>query len=246
MDRTEAKLLLQACRPNGQDSTLPVFAEALALAERDPELKAWWTAQQAFDQKVTAKLQGVPMPEDLRRTILAGRKIERTTPRFHLPYWLAAAAAIILFIGIGWHYSPGRARTETAFANQDYDASVRQFLQKEPDLGLVTHDHAEVLAWLQQRQAPTGNFPGPMVSLPTLGCQQLTMHGHTVSLICFSLADGDVAHLFIIEKDALSDPPGTSPHFDQNGSWSSAAWSDNSKSYLLLTQAGPDRLKNLL
>jgi hypothetical protein len=55
-----------------------------------------------------------------------------------------------------------------------------------------------------------------------------------------------VAHLFIIEKQGLSDPPGAAPVFNQNGTWSTAAWSDDNKSYLLLTEAGPDTLKHLL
>ena len=47
MDNPEAKLMLQARRPNGRDDAQSAFAEALALVESDPELKAWWEAQQA-------------------------------------------------------------------------------------------------------------------------------------------------------------------------------------------------------
>ncbi len=110
----------------------------------------------------------------------------------------------------------------------------------------MAHDHAEVNAWLQQRHAPTGSIPAPMATLPTLGCQQLTLHGHAVSFICFSLPGGDVAHLFIVDKRDLSDPPDSSPAYHQSGSWSMAAWSDTTKSYLLVTQAGPETLRHLL
>jgi len=247
MDKNQARLVLQACRPDGGDSALPVFAEALAFAENDPELKVWWAAQQAFDRKVSAKLQGVPLPDNLRATILAGRKIEQFTPGYRLPYWFAAVAAIVLFFGIGHHYWPRPSLEATqAITSRDYDASIFHFIDNGPALGLVAHDHAEVNAWLRQRHAPTGSFPASMANLSTLGCQQLAVHGHTVSFICFSLAGGEVAHLFIVEKQALSDPPGSSPVFAQNGTWSTAAWSDSGKSYLLLTEASPGTLQHLL
>jgi len=253
MDKNEAKLLLQACRPNGQDDALPVFAEALAMVERDPELKAWWKAQQAFDRAVSAKLKEVPLPSDLRATILAGRKIEQMTPRFHLPYWLAAAAMVMLSIGLGFHFSNDLytlahpAPYVPPVLASAYETGVFDYLDSDSiSLAMTSPDHDQVAAWLKQRNSPTGAIPTKMATLPSAGCQTFAVHGHTVSLICFSLADGGYAHLFIVEKQALSDPPGTSPEFKQVGAWSMASWSDDAHTYMLATQAGPDKLKQLL
>jgi len=264
MDKNEAKLLLQACRPNGQDDSLPAFAEALALVERDPELKAWWEARKAFDRAIASKLQGVAVPADLRATIMAGRRIEQMTPRYRLPYWLAAAAVVVLGIGLAPRYWPSTTKVASlptahvapapqplpdghALANHDYEKGVFDYLDSDAmSLAMTSPDHDLVAAWLKQRHSPTGNIPGKMVSLPSAGCQTFAVHGHTVSLICFSLADGGYAHLFIVDKGALSDPPGNSPEFQKNGEWFTATWSDDGHSYMLATEDSADQLKRLL
>jgi hypothetical protein len=259
MDRDEAKLILQACRPNGQDDALPAFAEALAMVECDPELKAWWEAQKKFDRAISQKIREIPLPADLRATIMAGRKIEQMTPRYHLPYWLAAAAMIAVCLGLGYevwqgpHTSgiasvpPRATASPESLASHDYEKGVFDYLDSDAmSLAMSSPDHDKVAAWLKQRNSPTGNIPGKMVALPSAGCQTFAVHGHTVSLICFSLADGGYAHLFIVDKNALSDPPGSSPEFQTNGAWYTATWSDNGHSYMLATEDGPNQLKQLL
>lgn len=248
MDRNEAKLLLQACRPNGEDAASPVFAEALALAVRDPELKAWWEAQQAFDRKISAKLKEVPVPADLRATILAGRKIEQLTPHYRLPYWLAAAAIVmVLCVAGSLAFHTGQQRPPT-MAKAGYDEAALAFLGNDaPSLGTLSADHGQVEAWLSQHNSPVGTIPANMGSMPSVGCQTFAVQGHTVSLICFSMAGGGVAHLFVVDQKALTDPPGMSgPEYKQFGSWATASWSDGTKSYLLATRAGPDMLQRLL
>ena len=258
MDRNEAKLVLQACRPNGEDDALPVFTEALAQIEQDPELKAWWEAQQAFDRKVAAKVAGLPVPSGLRATIVAGRKIEQLTPRFHLPNWLATAAVVMIFAGVGFHFWNGHSSgiasesnlatsVSHAMGRQHYAEASLAFLgDNGPSLGMMSPDHDQVSAWLKQQNSPVGTIPTKMGSLPSVGCQTFAVQGHTVSLICFSLAGGGIAHLFIVDRGALANPPGPSPEFSKSGSWSTASWSDEGHSYLLATQADSDQLKRLL
>ncbi|HEX4141898.1 MAG TPA: hypothetical protein VHY09_16235, partial [Candidatus Methylacidiphilales bacterium] len=95
MDRKEAQLILSALRPGGPEANEPIFTEALALAESDAELKAWWQAQENFDRKVAAKLREVPVPASLRIEIITAPKIVPYYP----PQWqhrgLLAAAALI-------------------------------------------------------------------------------------------------------------------------------------------------------
>ena len=243
MNSQEARLVLQAHRPNDLDATQPAFAEALALVENDPELKAWWEAQQAFDRKVAAKLGEVPLPADLRATILAGHKIEQLTPRPHLSLWLAAAAAVAVLCVIG------TALEETRYVSSaSYDEAALAFLGNDaPALGMTSPDHDKIVAWLKERNAPTGDLPATMSALPAVGCQKFVVQGHNVSLICFILAGGKLVHLFVVDQKALSDPPSrNTPEFRQVQGWSTASWSDGRMSYLLTTQAGPDALKQLL
>ena len=253
MDRNEAKLLLQACRPDGQDDASPAFAEALALVERDPELKVWWEAQRAFDRAMSAKLSEVPLPADLHTTIMAGRKIEQMTPRFQLPLWLAAAAMVMLSIGLSFHFSNDLytfsypAKYVPPMMQNYYEKGVFDYLDSDSiSLAMTSPDHNQVAAWLKQRNSPTGAIPSKMATLPSAGCQTFAVHGHTASLICFALEDGGYAHLIIVDKQAIADPPGTAPEFKQVGAWAMASWSDQAHTYLLATQSKPDTLKQLL
>jgi len=245
MDKQQAKLVLQALRPNDPDSTQPAFAEALALAESDPELKAWWEAQQQFDHKVSAKLKEVPIPEDLRATIMAGRKIEKFSPTPSFSFWLAAAALVAILCAAGslMHY-----RLYGPQPKDEYVASVLPLLgHNSPDLGMVSSDREKLMAWLKERHAPMGVLPDKMASLPPVGCQKYQLHGHNITLICFTMEGGAVAHLFIVNRKALIDPPANNaPVFDEMNGWHTAVWSSGHMSYLLATQAGDAALKKLL
>jgi hypothetical protein len=245
MDKREAKLLLHACRPNDRDAAEPVFAEALAFVESDPELKAWWDAQQAFDRKVASKLEEIPIPDDLRATILTGRKIEQFQPQPQLAYWLAAAAAVAILCVAGTFM---HVAATGPLVQNDYDDAVLPLLNNDsPPLAITSPDPHKIAAWLKNQNAPLGTLPDKMTSLPTVGCQKFAVHGHPVSLICFQMADGGIVHLFVIDQQALSDPPGTSgPEFKQRNNWATASWSDGRMSYLLATQAGADALRQLL
>jgi hypothetical protein len=245
MDKQEAKRVLQALRPEDADTT--AFAEALALVENDPELKIWWEAQQSFDHLVSTKLAQVPVPAGLRENILAARKIKQFTPRPHIGLWLAAAAAVgILCVVATTLYTSSKEAGPVASATYDEDA-LAYLGNDAPALGMTSPDHDKIVAWLKERNAPTGDMPSKMTALPAVGCQKFDVQGHKVSLICFVLAGGKLVHLFVVDEGALSDPPSSAgPEFKQVEGWSTAAWSDGRMSYLLATQADSDALRQLL
>jgi hypothetical protein len=240
-------MVLQAFRPGSDDPGSPVFVEAFALVEADPELNAWWEAQQAFDRRVAAKLKEVPVPEDLRETILAGRKIERMTPQPqpHLIYWLAAAALVAILCVAG---ALQRVQTHGRLSQDDFAAAVLPMLKNDdPPLAMMSPDHDKIAAWLKEKGAPMGTLPDKIASLPSVGCQKFMVHGHPVSLVCFAMSDGRIAHLFMVPQDALTDPtPDTIPFYRPLLNWSTASWSDGHMSYLLATSSGTETLKQLL
>jgi hypothetical protein len=245
MDRKEAQLILTALRPDGPEVNESPFAEALALAGSDPELKAWWQAQQEFDRKVAARLAEVPLPDGLRENILAAPKIV-----FFPPQWrhrsLLAAAAVVAFLcvsGTFWHVANSGPVDRSDFADQ----ALAELDTSGPLLAMTSADHEKVREWLQSQNAPMGVIPAGFESLPTVGCQKYMIHGHAVSLICFSLANGGVAHLFVVEKSALNDPPDSSGmQFDNVKGWNIASWSDGRMTYMLATQSSINDLKQLL
>lgn len=101
MNNDEAKFILAAYRPGGQDATDPLFAEPLSQARRDPDLKVWFKSQLAFDSAVAARLREVQPPAGLRDLILAGVRVsrrERTWPRRW--HWFAAAAMLAIGLSV--------------------------------------------------------------------------------------------------------------------------------------------------
>jgi len=91
MNNQEAKFILAAYRPGGQDASDPLFAEALEQVRRDPELATWFEAEQHFDAAMSEKLKGEPVPPELRANILAARKIVRPSHWLRPRAWMAAA-----------------------------------------------------------------------------------------------------------------------------------------------------------
>src|SRR6266852_9182231 len=77
MDNHEAKFILSAYRPGGQDAGDPRFVEALEQARRDPMLEQWFRDSVAFDSAMTDKLRAIEVPADLRQNILVGVKVSR-------------------------------------------------------------------------------------------------------------------------------------------------------------------------
>ena len=87
MDKQQAQFILQSFRPDGADAQNPDFAEALALAAEDRELGAWLTHERARDAAFASALFKLPIPQDLRTTIiemLEGGHLEMT--EFDTPF----------------------------------------------------------------------------------------------------------------------------------------------------------------
>ena len=99
MDNREAKFVLNAYRPGGQDASDPRFADALEQARRDPVLEHWFNESIEFDTAMTGKLCAIAVPPDLRENILAGAKVSRPL-RWSKPFvnWAIAAALISMAI----------------------------------------------------------------------------------------------------------------------------------------------------
>lgn len=77
MDKEQARFILSSFRVGGADSADPGFADALQLADADPELGQWLASERAFDAAFAAALVRVPLPEPLRKHILDHLAIER-------------------------------------------------------------------------------------------------------------------------------------------------------------------------
>jgi hypothetical protein len=241
MDNEQAKLILQAYRPGGEDADDPFFSEALEQARVDPELAKWFAEQRAFDEAVRKGLQTRIPPVGLRDSILLAKKIstlplhQASRPVWRRPGVTALAASIVVLLAVavlirpGAEHYVGHPMTVAAFTQQVLD------LKDRISLGKMSNNPAELRAWLAERGAPSDfELPRGLRDVHGLGCQSYTIGGVKVSLVCFMLGEDQFAHLFVVDNDALKDAAlNASPVIRTEGGIALATWTSAGKSYVL-------------
>ena len=244
MNSQEAKFILQAFRHNGADAREPHFQEALAQAERDPELSRWLQEDQKLFQLVHRSLRSIPIPPDLKANILAGGKIVR--PRI---WWrqraslaVAAGLALLLVWGGFWINRPSEGKQAL------FRAEMGVFLDLHlKSLDQESSDVQTLQTWLAGRDAPTQfALPAGLQGVPSLGCKVLQYQGAKVSLVCFR--DGaTLLHLFVMERPDWEElGSADNPWLARDGSWNTAGWIEGHHAFLLASQAPAETLKKYL
>jgi len=244
MSNDEAKFILAAYRPDGRDASDARFAEAVAQAERDPELRVWWERQRAFDTQVAAKLAEVLPPPDLREAILAGGRVSRPHRRaWNRPVWLAAAAAVALLAMAAVALRPSLRAPSiedfAAFAVKDMIHDYAAHAGSPPGLEGVQGKLAAATLPLPQ---------GLKLSLDELRrnrCRTVSIAGREVFEICFQ-RDGSWFHLYAARRSDF--PAGSADPkallFSQ-GNFSATAWADSANAYALVARGGAATLQRL-
>ena len=248
MDNQEAKFILNAYRPGGQDANDPRFAEALAQARRDPVLEHWFRESVAFDAAVTEKFRTVEVPPDLREKILVGVKVSRPL-RWSKPFisW-AVAAALMVLAALGsliWHNT--RPTHLAGWQNQALEV-ISSLLRDQSSFDAQSHNPAELVAWLHSNQAPAAEkLPANLEKLESLGCKTFSWNGVPVSVICFMRPDGGLVHLVTTcasgETERMTRGK---PAVVQRADWSTATWREGDKVYMLALEGSPDQLRAYL
>ncbi len=244
MTNAQAKLLLQAYRPGGQDARDPLYAAALEQVQLDPQLARWFEAEQSLDAAITAKFKEQPVPSDLQSNILAVESIRPSARRWRRKSWLAAAALVTL-LAVAAFWLPRRPTSQF----EAYRDNMTDFLNNRFDhLDFQARDVQELKRFLAQRGAPNDfALPAGMSDLPGQGCRVLSWDGRTVSLLCFHLADNKEIHLFVIQGAKFRKaPPAGSVQFVSNGGWTTASWHRGNTTYLLAGNGNQGYLQKYL
>lgn len=236
MNNQEARLILQAYRPDGQDASDPLFAEALEQVRRDPELQKWFAQQNSLDVRVQALLEvAIPVPRRLKSDLLALQKISRPSPWwpgwFH-PMKLAAAATVVLLLGLAALFLFPQKQAQLA----SFQATMAHFsAQEQEHVTFESHDLAKIQQWLQGQGAET-KFELPTVlrrGIPQ-GCRLVNWNGHEATMVCFMLDNGEHMDLFVMDHADLPDfPENGAPQYAKADGLMTAAWADGGKIYLL-------------
>lgn len=243
MDHDQAKIILTAVRDDreipGGDAALE---QALALLESDPDLAAWFADPE--DAAFRAELRAVEPPPHLRAAILAGNKtvpFPAPSPR-RFPVWLALAAGLLVLLGVAsLVLSPRQA--------SQFDAIVADVPRlnelHEHGFSSPSGDLEKVRSWLAERGGAVDfSVPGKLVDLGGVGCEVASVQGTKVTILCFHTGQGRTAHLYVMDRSQLNDPPPSGdPHLRQDGPVAMASWSDGAYSYILAQQGSLDELK---
>lgn len=246
MNRTEAQFILGACPPGPLPTDDPQVAEALALAEQDPELSRWLRETRAFDAAVAVQLRQVAPPADLRAALLAGRRLTPVVvrPRWRQPQWLALAALVVLCLGLTGLWL-GRGDATAA----GFRTAAAQFLSDtwQHEFDLPEQSFPKIREWLAQQ--PGGlviQAPAALAAQRTYGCKVWNWRGHRATLVCFvARGTGDVIHIVSVDRKELPAevpvPDLAAPQFARTGDWNTALWSQEGRVYVALT-AGASRV----
>lgn len=236
MNNQEAKLILQAYRPDGQDASDPLFAEALEQVRLDPELQKWFAKQNAVEARLQARLEtAIPIPRGLKSDLLALRKISQPAPwwRFQ-PMQLAAAAAVVLLLGLAVLFLLPQKQTQLASFRE---TMARYSAQKQEHIVFESHDLAKIQQWLQGRGIETNfDLPAALPGRSMQGCRVVDWNGRRATMICFML-NGEHMDLFVMDRAGLPDLPDTgAPQYARAGDLMTATWSRGDSIYLLTGQ----------
>lgn len=241
MTRDQIKAVLESWRPGLPEPEAKRVAEALRLAEADPELGPWlarWKEQQAFDAAMAAHVRSQSVPVGLRAALVAEMQSARR-PFWQvdlLPYltrrpvrWAVALAGVLAVCGLvllSLRQPPNFARYREEIVQLGWNA--------EPHLAFESSSLGQIRQWLA-RQGVQFDFvlPWALHDLKVRGCNLLTWRGHRVVMLC--LSDGRGAyHLFVADQVGLPDAPWEDrPDYEDAAGWRTIAWSVGARTYLL-------------
>ncbi|HUG10742.1 MAG TPA: hypothetical protein VMM36_07000 [Opitutaceae bacterium] len=248
MTNDEAKFTLQGYRPNGSDADDPAIAEALAQAERDPALRAWFEREQQFDTAIATGLGNVVVPHGLRDSILAGKKLSNAhRPVLALPWWAGMAAAVALTVGTLAVMQLVKAPPqELASVNSVVDFAWTEMNGAHPR-SKHADEYGEVGTWLENPETRLRNgMPLGLQTLIDKGCRSQRIAGALVVEVCFR-RNGKIFHVYIAPRDSFHDRGlDTEPTFQQKGEFVTASWADDRFVYVLASKHGSDGLRAIL
>ena len=247
MTRREAQEILMSYRPGAESPDDPQVTAALDMARTDPELRQWYEELRAWDAGVRGKINALPVPADLKASILAGENV--VVGPAH--WWqrraalMAAAAMIALLVTFAVTLGKRQPAPET-FAQ--FRTRVIGIVLREYRMDLETNDMRVIRAFLSNRGAPADYvIPAGLQKLPLAGCGVLTgKDGKPVTMVCFEGDQARFVWLFFTKATDWPDRPPAQPDFKRVVSCVTASWSDADSIYVLAGETTDAMLRKLL
>jgi len=238
VDSRQAKEILLLYREGIDRPDDPEFAEALALASRDPVLATWLEQQRAVRSALRASFKQIAVPEGLKEQIVSERRA-RMTLAFKRKALLASAAAAVLLIATAvviLNRPPGEDKHFSGFQSRMAGIVLRSYPQQ---MDLATNDLGQIHQYLVKQGQPDYILPAALAKTAGTGCKLLTWQGKPVSMVCLNSGKNGKPRqpdlfLFIINQTAVPDPSSVSPReLVQVSKLSLLSWKQNGNLYLL-------------
>ncbi len=243
MNRDEIREILASSRFDGQDESDPRVASALKSLETDRELTEWFAEEQAFDRKFALAMSHTPVPAGLKTRIMASTTSRPAAPSpWSRRVGLIAAAIVALLVLFSSWQGPFQPGVSLA----DYRGEMVSFIRLAPAMDLESHNLDRIQAWLHDSMAPANvDVPPGLAALNPMGCRVFSFRRHQVSLICFSRGARKLAHLFVVDEEAV--PGGRrdgNTEYAKEGEWMTATWREHGRIYLLAAQGDRELLEH--
>lgn len=255
MNNDEARQILSAYRPSGEDASDPTFTAALEQARRDPELEEWFKKERARDAALAQVFQSLPVPEEAKRSLVAVSRMETVATRGSTKrsFWAwtgALAACLAVASGLTLLVAPYFRATPEITLYEERSIGAPELLRlahAAMPLDFRGDSVPELRAWLAGRGAPEPTrLPNGMASLTAVGCRVFSDEfGNAISLLCLK-KDGELVHLFVAggkARDALAVAEGT--WITEDG-WNAYCWSESDRTYVLFSKVPREELQELV
>jgi hypothetical protein len=256
MNSQEARLVLCACRPDGQDQNDPAMKKAMDCAEMDAQLASWFSREQTLDVALSAKVGSIVVPETLKSEILAGARVAKPLLlRRRVSQWLTVAAAVTLAAVVVWNLDAPRGNQFSQFAGGGLTgpAGVASFATFRTDAAnafaemqkvgftpdLRTNNVMQANNYLSERvgvsnSVNVGEVVDQLGDARLFGCRIVDWRGHKVSMLCLN-REGEDAHLFVIHREALSELNDVkTKQIHTESGYPVTAWRDANNAYVLV------------
>ncbi len=240
MTSEQVKEILRAYRP-WADAADPNFAEALALAQADEDLRRWFDDHCATQTAIRTRLQQITIPAGLKEQILSEHRARQKIVWFRQPVVLAAAALIAILVSLAalWNLRPLKAREDlslSGYRNRIVRTAVRTY-----SMDLETNSVPVIRSYLAQHQAHADfKAPTKLDQTAAVGCAVSSWQGNRVTMVCYhsgsTLPPGQATDLllFVVDRNALPDPPPDGKTvIAPVGRILTATWSEGNKTYVL-------------
>lgn len=249
MNCDEAKSILLLYRHGTADAEDPQIAEALALAERDGELKDWLVVHCARQFVVREKFRQISAPAGLKEQIVSEQAALDRMRVWRKKFTLTAVAAVVvLALGSFWFSRPAPDDTLAIYQNQMAGVALRGYA-----MDMATNDLAVIRSYLNQNHAPAEFVVPPSLSQATLtGCAVEGWQDVKVSMICFRTrqASPEVASdlwLFVVDRKSVrKSSVGASPQYAKVNRLMTVTWIQGDKLYFLGTTADAETIQQSL